>query len=115
MLALLDRLEPPFRLLAELLYGSGLRLLEALAIRLEDVDLERHQIMVRRAKGQREWAALVPSLQAQMEAVAVRYRAERAAGRDLSMRLDAIHRKMLGAASTASPVLPRARGGPTDV
>jgi integron integrase len=105
VLALLDRLEPPFRLLAELLYGSGLRLLEALAIRVKDVDLERHQIMVRRGKGQRDRAALLPTraqegLRAQMEAVAVLHRAERAAGRGLVDLPDALHRKMPETASS---------------
>ncbi len=61
VIALLDHLEPPFRLLAEILYGSGLRLLEALAIRIKDVDLERHQILVRRGKGQHDRAALLPT------------------------------------------------------
>ena len=39
-MALLDHLAPPFRLIGELLYGSGLRLLEALSIRIKDVDLD---------------------------------------------------------------------------
>ena len=34
--ALLGRLDPPFRRIAELLYGSGLRLMEALALRVKD-------------------------------------------------------------------------------
>ncbi len=38
VMVLLDHLEPPFRLIGELLYGSGLRLLECLSIRVEDVD-----------------------------------------------------------------------------
>jgi integrase len=41
VIALLDRLTPPFRLIGELLYGSGLRLLESLAVGVKDVDLER--------------------------------------------------------------------------
>ena len=59
--ALLEHLEPPFRLVAELLYGSGLRLLESLSIRVKDVDLDRHQITVRRGKGERDRAALLPA------------------------------------------------------
>jgi site-specific recombinase XerD len=59
--ALLEHLEPPFRLVAELLYGSGLRLLESLSIRVKDVDLDRHQIMVRRGKGEQDRAALLPT------------------------------------------------------
>src|SRR6478609_12205548 len=37
--ALLQALAPPFQLIAEMLYGSGLRLLECLALRVKDVDL----------------------------------------------------------------------------
>src|SRR5262249_60750298 len=46
VLAVPDRLEPPFRLIGELLYGSGLRLLESLAVRVKDVDLERRHLIV---------------------------------------------------------------------
>jgi integrase len=48
--AILHALEPPFRLIAEMIHGSGLRLLECLSLRVKDVDLERHRIMVRRGK-----------------------------------------------------------------
>jgi integrase len=73
-MALLDRLVPSFRLIGELLYGSGLRLLEALSIRVEDVDLERRQFMVRRGKGQHDPALLAvrarDALRVQLETVA---------------------------------------------
>lgn len=42
------------RLVAGLLYGSGLRLLEALSLRVKDVDFERGEIMVRRGKGAKD-------------------------------------------------------------
>jgi integrase len=38
-------------LLAVLLYGSGLRLQEALQLRIKDLDLAQHQIVIRNAKG----------------------------------------------------------------
>ena len=86
VLALLDRLEPPFRLLGEILYGAGLRLGESVALRVKDIDLERHQITVRRGKGERDRAALLPSraregLRAQLAAVARNHREELTAGR----------------------------------
>ena len=40
VLAVLDKLDPPFRLIGEILYGSWLRLLECLSVRVKDVDLE---------------------------------------------------------------------------
>ncbi len=40
---MLDHLEPPFRLIDEHLYGAGLCPSETLALRAEDIDLERHQ------------------------------------------------------------------------
>ena len=84
--ALLEHLVPPFRLIAELLYGSGLRLMEALALRVKDIDLDRRQIIVRRGKGNQDRAALLPAitrdaLRAQLELVADRHRAEEIAGR----------------------------------
>ncbi|XXT21169.1 integron integrase [Sorangium sp. So ce429] len=85
-LTLLEHLVPPFRLIGELLYGSGLRLLEALSIRVKDVDLERRQIVVRRGKGQHDRPALLPArardgLHAQLDSVARRHKTELAAGR----------------------------------
>ncbi|WP_437708909.1 tyrosine-type recombinase/integrase [Sorangium sp. So ce448] len=43
-LTLLEHLVPPLRLIGELLYGNGLWLLEALSIRVKDVDLDRRQM-----------------------------------------------------------------------
>ena len=42
------------RLVAGLLYGSGLRLLEGLGLRVKDVDVERREIVVRGGKGDRD-------------------------------------------------------------
>lgn len=103
--AILQALEPPFRLIAEMLYGSGLRLLECLSLRVKDVDLERHQIMVRRGKGNHDRSALLPvrvrdDLRAQLEEVARRHRAEIAAGRgDVDLPF-ALRTKMPRAAAT---------------
>jgi integron integrase len=105
VLALLDHLESPFRLIGEILYGSGLRLLECLAIRIKDVDVERRQIMVRRGKGQHDRAALLPArvrdaLASQIEGVAARHRADLAAGRGRVDLPHALIEKMPHAASS---------------
>ena len=49
--ALLDRLRQPVRLCAALMYGGGLRVLECLALRVKDIDLDRREIVVRAGKG----------------------------------------------------------------
>jgi integrase len=60
--ALLEQLEGTHRLIATLLYGAGLRLLECLQLRIKDIDLDRHQLVVRRGKGQKDRYTLPPSL-----------------------------------------------------
>ena len=52
--ALLAELRPPLRLCASLMYGSGLRVLECVSLRVKDVDLDRREIVVRRGKGDRD-------------------------------------------------------------
>jgi integron integrase len=50
----LARLRNPARLVTSLLYGSGLRINECVALRVKDVDLERREIVVRGGKGDRD-------------------------------------------------------------
>ena len=45
--ALLDRVCGTQGLIARLLYGSGMRLLEALRLRVKDLDFERREILIR--------------------------------------------------------------------
>jgi len=49
--AVFEALEPGWRLMAELMYGSGLRITELITLRVKDVDLERGQLVLRSAKG----------------------------------------------------------------
>jgi integron integrase len=49
--AILARLEGPVHLCTSLMYGGGLRLIECLRLRMKDIDLDRHEIMVRSGKG----------------------------------------------------------------
>ena len=49
--AVLARLDGEPLLVASLLYGSGLRLMEALRLRVKDIDLTRHELTIRDAKG----------------------------------------------------------------
>ncbi len=47
-------------IVAQLLYGSGLRLMEALRLRLKDVDFENGQIIVRDGKGEKDRVTVLP-------------------------------------------------------
>lgn len=53
-------LEGDFRLMADLLYGSGLRLMECVRLRVKDVDFGYHHIIVRDGKGLKDRVTLLP-------------------------------------------------------
>ena len=48
------------RLVATLLYGTGMRLLEGLELRVKDVDFAGHEILVRAGKGDRDRVTMLP-------------------------------------------------------
>ncbi|MBB3105487.1 integron integrase [Azomonas macrocytogenes] len=48
-------------LVAGLLYGSGLRLMEAMRLRVKDIDFERREILVRDGKGMKDRITLLPA------------------------------------------------------
>ena len=56
----LENLDGVCRLLASLLYGTGLRVSEALHLRVNDIDFDYGQITVRRGKGDKDRIALLP-------------------------------------------------------
>lgn len=58
--ALLAQLQGVSWIVANLLYGSGLRLLEALRLRVKDVDFARREILVRDGKGQKDRVTMLP-------------------------------------------------------
>jgi integron integrase len=64
----------PYPLVAALLYGAGLRVLEALQLRVQDVDLERGELLIRGGKGDKDRRTVLPiacreRLHAQLERV----------------------------------------------
>jgi len=58
--ALLSQLQGTSWLVANLLYGSGLRLMEALRLRVKDLALERCELIVRDGKGGKDRVTMVP-------------------------------------------------------
>ena len=59
--AVLAHLHGVHRLVASLLYGSGLRLLEGLRLRVKDVDFSYAQLTVRDGKGQKDRLTVLPA------------------------------------------------------
>jgi integron integrase len=57
----LSRLEGPPRLVAELLYGTGVRLLECLRLRVQDLDFGLNQVLVRDGKGRKDRRTMLPA------------------------------------------------------
>lgn len=58
--ALLAAMEGVTGLVAHLLYGTGMRLLEALRLRVKDIDFDRNVIIVREAKGNKDRVVMLP-------------------------------------------------------
>jgi integron integrase len=58
--AVLQRLEGVHCLLAELLYGTGMRISEAMSLRVKDVDFAHRAIIVRQGKGDKDRVVMLP-------------------------------------------------------
>ena len=74
-----------YQLMAKLLYGSGLRLMECVRLRVKDIDFEQREIIVRDPKGGHERvtmlsASLVTPLQEHLKRVKLLYEQDLAAG-----------------------------------
>ncbi len=69
-------LKGKYKLMTQLMYGSGLRISELLRLRVKDIDFEMHQVIVRAGKGNKDRITILPhtlkcSLQEQISAVAI--------------------------------------------
>ena len=74
--SLLNRLDGTLWLMASLLYGGGLRLMECVRLRVKDVDFEMRQVTVREGKGFKDRVTMLPgSSIAPLQAHLVRVRA----------------------------------------
>jgi site-specific recombinase XerD len=81
---LLAQMSGDTALLARLLYGNGMRLMESLRLPIKNVDFERHVIIVREAKGRNDRVvmsprSLAPALRSQMYAARAVWEADRRA------------------------------------
>ncbi len=100
--AVLGQMGGTSRLVAALLYGAGLRLQEALSLRVKDVDFGLRQILVRGGKGDRDRVTvlpqrLVPALERQLERVRALHQRDLARGGGRVELPGALDRKFPGA------------------
>ena len=91
------------RLVAAILYGGGLRLLEALRLRIKDVDFAARLLIIREGKGAKDRRTILPDslhqpLRAQIEWVRRIHRKDLAIGRGEVWLPDALERKYVNAA-----------------
>ena len=100
--ALLAELHGVPWMMAALLYGAGLRLLECCRIRIKDIDLTRREILVRDGKGRKDRLTVLPAkvrapLSAHLQRVHVLHEDDQRGGAGTVELPDAIGRKYPGA------------------
>ena len=102
---LFEAMESTARLMAELMYGSGLRVMELLRLRIKDVDLARLQVVVRAGKGDKDRVtmlaeSLAERLRAHRDRLRGLYDQDRAAGLAGVWLPEALERKYPGAGTS---------------
>lgn len=99
----LSHMEGTYHLMAALMYGTGMRLMECVRLRVKDVDFARHELLVREGKGNKDRVtmlptSLVPSLQAHLERVQILHEKDCATGGGDVYLPNALARKYANAA-----------------
>jgi integron integrase len=92
-------------MVALLLYGAGMRLMEALRLRVKDLDFEANQVVIREAKGNKDRISVLPHrvkslLQAHPERTRAHHAREVQQGRGLVQVPHALERKYPGLGQT---------------
>lgn len=102
--AALGRMEGTHALMARLLYGTGMRLMECVRLRVKDLDFGRRETMIRDGKGAKDRVTVLPEtllspLAAHLEKGRRLYDDDRAAGKAEVWLPDALARKYPNAAT----------------
>ena len=102
---LLDQMHGTSGLVARLLFGSGMRLMEGLRLRVKDLDFFRHEIIVREGKGNKDRVTMLPEsleppLRKHLDLVKALHEKDLAAGFGQVFLPDALAVKYPGAAAS---------------
>ncbi len=100
----LVRMKGVYGLMANLLYGSGMRLMECVRLRVKDVDFERGEILIRDGKGGKDRVTMLPStvvsaLQTHLAQRQVLFEDDKRIGKAAVFLPDALARKYPNAAT----------------
>jgi integron integrase len=90
------------QLIAKLLYGSGLRIMECVRLRVKDLDFDNHQIVVRNGKGEKDRVTILPdslceALKSQLEMASALHKRDLKEGYGEVYLPHALERKYLNA------------------
>lgn len=101
----LQAIDPPYRLIGQTLYGTGLRLMEGLRLRVKDIDFEHQTIVVREGKGAKDRVVMLPAklaqpLRIQLRSARAMWEADRANNVEGVWMPHALERKFKGAGKT---------------
>ena len=100
----LSRMEGTHGLMAQLLYGTGMRLMECVRLRVKDVDFERFELLIRDGKGGKDRVTMLPQklalpLQVHLDKRRLLYEDDLAKGMANVYLPDALDRKYITAAT----------------
>ena len=59
-ITIIDKMEYDYQLMARIMYGCGLRLMECCRLRIQDIDFSMNQIIVRESKGNKQRTTVLP-------------------------------------------------------
>jgi integron integrase len=98
ILLLMDELDGTMGLIARLLYGTGMRLMEGLRLRVKDLDFDRKEVLIREGKGAKDRMTMLPerlvaALQAHLQKVKALHDRDLAEGLGEVLLPDAFDRK----------------------
>ena len=102
---MLGQLEGVHALMGMLLYGTGIRLMECLRLRVKDVDLARREVTIREGKGNKDRrtvlpSSLIPALEAQLASIRALWEEDRSAHLPGVQLPDALEQKKPGEGKT---------------
>ncbi len=100
---LIEVANPPYALMIRLMYGTGMRLMECLRLRVKDVDFDHRQVVVRSGKGNKDRVTTLPDslvgpLHEHLAGVREVHEADLVAGHGAAFLPDALQRKWPNAA-----------------